>query len=151
MDEPRPPLFSERVSGRSVTYFIEVRESASGRVYLSLSQSRPIGGGAWEHQRITVFPDSAKPLRKAMSGAMKVLASEAAARRQTDLEKLHKSLPRAFERWTEDEDEKLRSAVAGGMSRQELEGVMGRSRRAVDMRLVKLGLEKPAEQRLSGR
>ncbi|NLP06298.1 hypothetical protein GX411_10165 [Candidatus Fermentibacteria bacterium] len=151
MSEHREPLFSERVSGRNVTYFIEVRESSSGRVYLSLSEGRPAGGGAWEHQRITVFPDSAIPLRKAVSGAMKVLAAEAAARRQTDLEELHRSLHRAFERWTDEEDEKLRSAFAGGLPRQELEAVMGRSRRAVDMRLVKLGLEKPPEQRQTAR
>lgn len=151
MDETRAPLFSERVSGRSVTYFIEVRESASGRVFLSLTQGRPSGGGTWDRQRITVFPDSAVPLRKAIGSAMKVLSAEAAARRQNDLEEVHRTMPRAFERWTEEEDERLRSAAAGGLSLEELETATGRSRRAVEMRLEKLGIEKPAERRQEAR
>ena len=52
-----------------------------------------------------------------------------------------------FERWTEEEDGKLRSSLAAGRSHEEVVALLGRSQRAVEMRLVKLGLSKPGDSR----
>ena len=143
MAERQEAAFSERIAGRNVSYLVEVRESAGGRVYLTLSQSRPNGDHTWDHQRITIFPELAKPVRKALLDAIRTLGREAGDHREVDLEELRKTVPRAFEKWTPDEDETLRAASGRGAAVGEVASSLGRSRRSVEMRLQKLGLPVP--------
>jgi hypothetical protein len=145
MAERPEAVFSERIGGRNVSYLVEVRESAGGRVYLSLSQSRPNGDHTWDHQRITIFPELAKPVRKVLLDAIRTLDRKAGDNREVDLDELRKTLPRAFEKWTPAEDEALRAEAGRGTTVGDAAASLGRSRRSVEMRLQKLGLPVPGQ------
>ena len=61
--------------------------------------------------------------------------------RAFDVEAIRRSYARAYEKWTEDEDERLREAFAAGASEAELADLLRRQPGAIRSRLTKLGLQ----------
>jgi hypothetical protein len=58
---------------------------------------------------------------------------------------IRKKHPRAYEKWTEDEDARLRAEFAKGASNEELVVLFQRRHFAIRSRLQKLGLLRPPE------
>jgi len=140
MSETRTAIFSERVAAGRLSYFLDVRESSTGKVYLSLAQSRRSAGDVWEQERILVFEDHLPAFRKALNTALRIISRETGARRRADLEELRKTHPKAFARWAQEEEGRLTRSFGSGRTPEELAVELGRTPRAVELHLQKLGL-----------
>jgi hypothetical protein len=62
----RKELFSERVAAGTRTYFLDVKESQQGELYLVISESRAVDDG-FEHSRVMVFEDHLEPFIDGLS------------------------------------------------------------------------------------
>lgn len=141
MNEQKQAIWSERVRAGRVNYFLDVRESANGRVFLSMAQSSLGDDETWRRERIVVFEDGLAVFRRAVLSALRIIGREADERRDADLDELRKTCPRAFEKWSEDDESALRQGWGSGMTEAELAVRLGRTQRAIGLRLQKLGLQ----------
>ena len=140
-------LFSAKVKAGSRTYFINVQRAANGAKYLKIGESRRgKGDERHEHHRVMVFEEHLPDFISVFQEACGYLACQQsgeggghglAEQRLRELRAVH---PRAYEKWTDDEDERLRAEVARGTSRAELATLFQRQRSAISSRLRKLGL-----------
>lgn len=128
-------IWSERVTSRGAGYFLDVRETGRGRVFLSMAQSRPAEGGGWKQDRIVVFESGLEPFRKAVLSALKVMDRESGDRRRVELDEVHRLHPKAFEKWTPEDDAGLRRLAGEGGTPSSIAEALGRTERAVRMRL----------------
>lgn len=72
------------------------------------------------------------------------LASESLRERQAEyadrMDKIHQKHPRAYEKWSDDEDNTLRSLAASGKEEREISELLQRQPGAIRSRMMKLGL-----------
>jgi hypothetical protein len=68
------------------------------------------------------------------------MKKEIEARREADLGQMRASYPRAFEKWSADEEDTLRALFAERGAPALVAPLMGRTERAISLRLQKLGL-----------
>jgi hypothetical protein len=71
------------------------------------------------------------------------ILSGSVAPKQTRLEKVREKHPRAYERWTSDEERSLEERFREGVSVSELARLHERQRGAIKARLIRLGLLEP--------
>jgi len=159
-------LFSAKVKAGSRTYFIDVQRAANGAKYLKISESR-LGNGdeRHEHHRVMVFEEHLLDFIDAFheaclhvpgqsSKGRAALSCEAALARRSGtkpkwsaarLAEMREEHPRAYEKWTEEEDARLRAEFAKGTTREELTILFQRQPSAISSRLRKLGLLRAPE------
>jgi hypothetical protein len=130
-------LFSAKVAAGSRTYFIDVQRAATGAKYLKISESRQGEEKEYEHQRVMVFEEDIVDFIHAITEAMPFMRPDAPPGRLSRLREKH---PRAYEKWTEEEDARLRAEFAKGIARAELAALLRRRPSAIKSRLQKLGL-----------
>lgn len=135
MESRNQTIWSERVTSRGAGYFLDVRETGRGRVFLSMAQSRPAEGGGWKQDRIVVFESGLEPFRRAVLSALKVMDRESGDRRRVELEEVHRLHPKAFEKWTPEDDAELKRLAGEGGTPSSIAEALGRTERAVRMRL----------------
>ena len=132
-------LFSEQVKAGSRTYFIDVQRASTGARYLKISESRLGEDGEHVHNRVMVFeenlPEFLEGLRKAW---IELFFNQ--RRPRIGLGEVRKAHPRAYEKWTAEEDERLKVEFASGKKPPELAEILQRQRSAIVSRLKKLGL-----------
>jgi len=154
-------LFSVKVKAGSRTYFIDVLRAANGAKYLKLSESRrDKGEERHKHRGVMVFEEHLFDFIDAFHEACLHVPEQSSAGRasrrsettpaQRDGEKpkwsaarlaeMKKEHPRAYEKWTEDEDARLRAEFAKGTDKAELVAMFQRQPSAIGSRLRKLGL-----------
>ena len=135
MESANQTIWSERVTSGRSGYFLDVRETGKGRVFLSMAQSRQVTEGSWKHDRIVVFESGLDQFRKALLSALKVMDRESGDRRRVELDEIHRHHPKAFEKWTPEDDAELRRLAGGGGTPASIAEALGRTERAVRMRL----------------
>jgi len=135
MDTGRQTIWSERVTSGRSGYFFDVRETGRGRVFLSMTQSRQMEDGAWKHDRIVVFESGLDQFRKALQSALEVIDRESGDRRRAELEAIHRLHPKAFEKWSPEDDAELKRLAEEGLAPESIAAALGRTTRAVRMRL----------------
>jgi hypothetical protein len=140
MESTRSSVRSGRVSAGSVCYFLDVRQAVNGRFYLVLTESRRRGPDGFEQSRILLFEENLEGFRSELEASLESMAAAIADRPQGAVSNSRNNVPRAFAKWTEQEESSLREGFASGASPQEMASQLGRSSRAVEARLVKLGL-----------
>lgn len=135
MEGQKQAIWSERVSAGGSGYFLDVKEASNGRVFLSMAQSRRLDENNWKQERIVVFENGLESFRKAILSALDVMDREADERRRADLDEVRRIHPKAFEKWSDEDDELLRRLSSEGCSVEEIASKLGRTERAVRMRL----------------
>lgn len=139
-------LFSTRVEAGSRTYFIDVREAATGTKYLKLTESRWKGDGH-EHDRVMVFEEYVPDFMDALTKAVKHLEHKPVPAHVIEARKKH---ARAYEKWTEEEDVRLGELYRSGNGAAEMSSELQRKPGAIKSRLKKLGLEGEEPEGSSG-
>jgi hypothetical protein len=135
-------IFSEKIAAGSRTYFFDVKESDQGVRYLVISESRQTGSAS-EHYRVVVFEEHLEKFSEIFDQAVWVMA-------RTDkpatfsLDEVRRKYPRAYEKWTAEEDERLTSRYQAGLDIVELAAIFQRQPSAIESRLTKLGLRPQA-------
>lgn len=132
-------LFSEKVVAGSRTYFFDVKESRDETKYLVISESRKGGKEEYEHNRIMIFQEHIPVFAKGLKKTLKFIR-ESSKTRAYGVEEIRQKYPKAYTKWTEDEDSILRSEYLRGNTVDELASTFQRQPSAVRSRLRKLGL-----------
>ena len=139
MTGERKELSSEKVPAGSRTYFFDVKESADGIKYLVISESRQVGGESYEHNRVMVFQEHLEAFSEGFNKAVKFVIGEGNSKTY-DLEQIRREYPKAYAKWTEEEDIRLRNEYTQGRTANELAKSFQRKPSAIRSRLRKLGL-----------
>lgn len=139
MTRERKELFSEKVSAGSRTYFFDVKESADGIKYLVISESRQAGEKSYEHNRVMVFQEHLAAFKEGFNKALKSMIGEGESKAY-HVEQIRRKHPKAYAKWTEEEDIRLRAEYAQGKTINELAEVFQRHPGAIRSRLQKLRL-----------
>lgn len=131
-------IFSEKVAAGSRTYFFDVKESDQGARYLVISESRQTGSTA-EHYRVVVFEEHLEKFSEIFDQAVWVMARRDKSGTY-NLDEIRQKYPRAYEKWTSEEDERLTSRYQAGLDLLELAAIFQRQPSSIQSRLTKLGL-----------
>ncbi|MBD3371052.1 DUF3276 family protein [Candidatus Fermentibacteria bacterium] len=140
METVRNSVRSGRVSAGSVCYFLDVRQAVNGRYYLVLTESRRKSSEGFEQSRILLFEENLEGFRSELQASLDSMAEAIASRPEGAVSDRRAEVPRAFVKWTEQEESSLRESFASGTSPDRIASKLGRSTRAVEARLAKLGL-----------
>lgn len=135
-NEEKKELFTEKVIAGSRTYFFDVKESKDGTKYLVISESRQAGSGH-EHNRVMVFEENLEAFNEGFKKAIQFLGVKSKAYNVDEVRQAH---PKAYEKWTADEDEHLKAKYREGVSLAELATFFQREQGAIRSRLGRLGL-----------
>ena len=137
-------VHSDMVSAGRTSYFLDVRKAVNGRFYMTITESRRSSESGFDQRRIFVFEENTVPFRTALEKTLTML-DDAVAKRG-ELPSDGKPGPgRCGMRWTEDEDGRLKKMFRKGGALEDIASGLERSRRAVELRLEKLGLMSSSE------
>jgi hypothetical protein len=81
--DAKKELLTERISAGSRTYFLDVKRSSEGKLYLVISESRAVGDN-FEHSRVMVFEDHLEPLIDGLRNAIMFCRRTIAAAKSGD-------------------------------------------------------------------
>ena len=144
MDENRPKEEEEagnriRISAGSRTYFFDIESSQNGERYLVISESGQVDTGC-QHDRIMVFEEHLEAFRAGLEKAITFLDVPNQSKSYS-LEKIRQKYPKAYEKWSTEEDEELKIKHSTGLDVSELARCFGRQPSAIRARLTKLDLK----------
>ena len=139
MTKEKKELFSERVVAGRRTYFFDVKESQDGAKYLVISESKLVGEGDYEHNRIMIFQEHIPTFIEGLKKVTQFIMSCDKAKAY-DIEEIRQKYPKAYMKWTKEEDDNLRNEYFKGKTIEELAMIFQRKPSAIRSRLQKLGL-----------
>ena len=130
-------MFSICMAAGSRTYFFDVKESVNGSKYLKITESRRDPEGEFEHSRVMVYEEHFEQFLESVTQAVQFMAREG---KPYSVERIRREHPKAYARWTEEEDHALRETYEQGRTLGELAAQLGRQPGGIQSRLRKLGL-----------
>ena len=144
MDENRSKEEKEegnriRILAGNRTYFFDIKLSQNGERYLVISESERVDT-AYQHDRVMVFEEHLEAFRAGLEKAITFLEVPSQPKSYS-LEKIRQKYPRAYEKWSSEEDEQLKIKHSTGLGASELAKCFGRQPSAIRSRLTKLGLK----------
>lgn len=134
-------LFSEKISTGRRTYFFDVKESIDNVWYLVISESRPGRGDLFIHSRIMVFEEHIQEFLDGLNKAIGFIEQHNKPKSYR-IEQVRKKYTRAYGKWTDDEDARLKNEYSKGKTISELVNIFQRKPGAIHSRLKKLGIYK---------
>lgn len=143
MSDERKTLFESRIAAGRNTFFIDARQAVNSHYYLSLTESRRQEDGTFQQQKVIVFEESVKEFAEAVKEACGMISGLSGDRREKEISEIRKTHPRAFMKWSEEEETRLEKLFRKGTEIEELSTEFGRSRGSVLARLEKMELIQP--------
>jgi hypothetical protein len=142
MKSERKELYSRKISAGKRTYFIDIKETVEGKLYLVISESRLNQTGSYEHDRVMIFEEDIEPFFSELNNALKFLKKDTKAYpvKAYPVEEIRKKYTKAYEKWSEEEDKNLMAEYSRGKNINELAEDFQRKPGAIRSRLQKLGL-----------
>jgi hypothetical protein len=138
--EERKELFSQRVRAGIRTYFFDVKQTKEKSLYLVISESKAVGADH-EHHRVMIFEDDFEAFIDGFDKTIDFIRKSQEPS-SSSIEKIREQHPKAYTKWSSDDDEELRSKYDQGISIAELSQFFQRQPSAIRSRLVKLGIKK---------
>lgn len=138
-------VYEAKLNSGNTTYFIDARQAVNGRYYLSLTESRRSDGNTFTQRRIMVFEEKLEGFRKHMTEALDMIAGLVTSRNDTEIQKTRELHPRAFMKWSKEDEEELEREFRRNPDVDSLAQLTGRTCKAVTARLERLGLIQPVE------
>ena len=130
-------VMSVRVDAGSRTLYVDLKENTDGSKFLSISEVKRHGDEA--RSRILIDQEYVPELFRALSAVLEFLAPKREPNSYTVAQK-RQMYPRAYEPWTEEEQQRLKEGFARGVSADQLAREHGRGPTAIRSRLERLGL-----------
>ena len=137
MAEETKESFSIKIITGKRTYFFDVKEGKDGVKYLVISESKRLSENKYEHNRIIIFEENI-PLF--IDGLIKTLEFMKRNSKAYSIKEIRKKYPKAYTKWTKEEDASLRDEYLQGKTIDELAEKFQRKPSAIRSRLQKLGL-----------
>lgn len=144
MSEERESIYEARVNSGKTTYFIDARRAVNGRYYLSITESRRTEGDSFSQRRVMVFEEGLDEFKRLLGEAADRVAGLVAARTDDEVIDIRATHPKAFMKWSQEEEESLEREFRKNPDVTALAGICGRTENAVMARLEKMGLVAPA-------
>jgi len=135
----RKELFSEKIIAGRRTYFFDVKESIDGTRYLVISELKQVSEEDYEHHRIMVFQEHIPIFVKGLNKALKFM-KRISKTKAYEVEEIRQKYPKAYMKWTKEEEDALRNYYLQGKTIDELASIFQRKPSAIRSRLQKLGL-----------
>ena len=139
MSVERQELISEKVTAGSRTYYFDVKQSQAGTRYLVISESKAVDAD-FEHHRVMIFEENIEAFLAGLDKTICFLGIRQKPKAY-NIEEVRQKHPKAYTKWAPDEDEALRKKYKEGISVAELSREFQRQPRAIQSRLVKLGIK----------
>lgn len=125
-------MFSIKIAAGSRTYCFDVKTSVDGTEYLVIKELR----GDIREGQVMIFKEHIRAFRKGFRKAARFIKKN---RPKTyDIEQLRRDYPKAYVKWTQDEDDRLRNLYAQSKPIKELASIFQRKPSAIRSRLKKL-------------
>lgn len=134
-------IFSAQIKAGRRVYFIDVKEAHGGVRYLVISETQS-SGSKWRHNRVMVFQEHIPAFMETLNEALGIMGYLLPSRKTYSVEKIRQEYPKAYTKWTREEEVTLREGFLRGVSVKELSAILGRQPGAIRSRLQKLGLLK---------
>lgn len=131
----RDPLSSESVSAGHRTYFFDIYEAESGAKYLRITESKSVGESSFERRDIVVWLEHMPVF---FQGLVKSITAQGNRKK---LAQVRREYPRAYEKWSDTEDEDVKRLFSEGKTVSDIAQRLQRQRGAITSRLDKLGLK----------
>ncbi len=138
-DSPNKTVFTKRVPAGPWTYVLEVRELQDKTRYLAIRQLGDVGALGGGPGRIVVVERYLPAFAAALEKATQYLGAGGTSKAY-HVETIRQTYPRAYMRWTANEDERLKREYLRGKTLAELVSILRRQPGAIRGRLSKLGL-----------
>jgi len=141
MTKEREGLFFKQVQAESRTYFFDVRESMDGMKCLVIGEFRHATGEAHDRHRVLVFEEHLLAFNEGLKEAVRFITGRDKPKAY-NVEHIRREHPRAYEKWTEEEDVRLAREYDQSKSDaiHTLAKAFGRQPGAIRSRLRKLDL-----------
>ena len=142
MARERTGLFFKQVQAGSRTYFFDVRESMDGMKCLVISEFRHATGEAHDRHRVLVFEEHLVAFNEGLKEAVRFVTG-ADKPKAYSVAHIRREHPRAYEKWTEEEDLRLAREYEHSEGRAMINALakaFGRQPGAIRSRLRKLGV-----------
>lgn len=149
MLEERTSVYEARVNSGKTTYFIDARRAVNGRYYISITESRRTEGESFSQRRVMVFEEGLDEFRRLLGEAADRVAELVATRPDDEVTDVRTAHPKAFTKWSQEEEESLEREFRKNSDITTLAGITGRTENAVLARLEKMGLVAPAAAAVS--
>lgn len=140
--EERKELFSQKVRSGLRTYFFDIKQSKEKSLYLVISESKAVGA-EYEHHRVMIFEDNIEAFAAGFDKSIEFFRKSQKPK-LIGFEKIRQHYPKAYTKWSSDDDELLRWKYDQGISIAELSQFFQRKPGAIRSRLKKLGIKKTA-------
>ena len=135
-------LFKETVTAGRRIYTIDIKETKEGSKYLSVTEFDPANKEG-QYRKIMIFEDHLADFKKGLEKAFKFLhPPKTLAKTPEYVQKIRESFPRAYEKWTSEEDEQLKLEYSEGVTIKKLSASFQRQAGSIRARLKKLNLLK---------
>lgn len=131
-------LFSVKISAGKRVYFIDIKQSRDGTKYLVISESK-LANEKWEHNRIMIFQEHIPTVIGEINKALKFIGVSIKTKAYS-IEEVRRAYPKAYAKWTKEEEDALRDKYLKGMTIEDLAAIFQRRPSAIRSRLRKLGL-----------
>lgn len=132
MRTPKSKAFSIKIAAGSRTYCFDIKTSVEGTAYLVIRELR----GNTKEGQVMIFKEHIQAFRKGFGEAVRFVRKSRS--KAYNVEQLRRTYPKAYARWTEEEDKKLRKLYTQDKAVKELAGVFQRKPSAIRSRLRKL-------------
>ncbi len=134
----RESTYSGRITCGWTSYFLDISQAVNDRFYLSLTESRRVSDSGFEQNRIFLFEENAEEFKEEITRALDAMAK--AVDDRGDIVDNSGAPVRSGKKWDEKEEKKIAKIFKGGKSIEDIAEDIGRSSKAVLLRLEKLGL-----------
>ena len=138
--EERKELFSLKVRAGIRTYFFDIKQSKENSLYLVISESKPVSG-EFQHHRVMIFEEDFEAFIEGVDKTIDFIRKNQ-KQKSFNLEKIRQQYPKAYTKWSSEDDELLRNKYDEGISIAELSQFFQRQPSAIRSRLEKLGIKK---------
>lgn len=168
MNHDRENIFPLQLPAGNRAYFFDVKGSGEGNRYLLIGETRQTRDG-YDEQRILVHEENLTAFFQAFEHMVSVLETEDEYIEQEsqtdqdeddhteskaqedqseddkayDLQEIRRDYPRAYMKWSQEEDDQLEALYASGETVKNLAVHFERKPGAIRSRLKKLGLDRP--------
>lgn len=131
-------IFSSSFQAGNRTYFLDIKKTKGGDKYLKITESKRLNEKDFERRHIMVFEESIEVFAKAINQTIKEMRE---LNKAYSVDEMRKTNPKAYARWTEEDDNRLELLYCEGKSTAELSKIFERNRGAVTSRIKKLELK----------
>lgn len=143
--KPDDKLYSEQVKAGSRTYFLDVGKAANESLYIQISEAKD-DAKPTPARRVIVFEEHLREFNNALRRARRFLLKQYGMRLSDEVrpkvgfDEIRQVYPKAYEKWTAEEDERLKNEFRREESVEALAKLFLRQPGAIKSRLAKLGL-----------